>query len=162
MRKLFIILCTLVLSSCLSLSYNVQHKKYDSIETPFTTDTLNIHNDILFSLSVSKTTTQNNEFYYIVIEYVGSSWLFIDGDIKIQANDEIFMIHDKKPYRNVLSSGNVQEIIRARIDKESFRKIANSNVVRVQFFGEPTTLNDQEISYINRFYLDVIEGGTND
>ena len=152
MKKVFIIsILVLGLSSCLSLSYNVQHKQYDSIERPFTTDTVRFYEDMSFSISVEKTILSNYEYYTIMIRYTGSSWFFMDGDVTIQADDNIIKISDNTPDRNILYGGNVSEVIRATIKKEDLLKIANSEILRIQFFGSPIAIDDKGIEFIKQF-----------
>lgn len=143
-----------MLSSCLSLSYNVVHKEYEGIEISFATDTVKVFADSLFAVSVEKTTTPKYEFYYIIIRYDGSRWLFLNGDIAIKADDKIIKISDSKPDKIVARGGGVVEIVRAAISKEDLKAIANSSVVKVGFFGAPVEIGETEIGYIKQFYTE--------
>ena len=120
MRKnvLFLIPAVLLLSSCATF-YNVQHREFDSIENPFTTDKVMFYQDILFSISVGKVNSKSSKYFTIEIVYNGSGWLFMDGSVVIQADDKIIKINDSKPHRMVLSGGRVQETVSAIINKQN-------------------------------------------
>jgi len=156
MRKILIIMF-IVLCLCGCVSYSVEHKEYNSIGNNFTTDTIKVYEDILYTLSFAKVSSIDSEYYSVIIEYVGSGWLFLGGDVTIQADNRIIKIIDNKPYRIVLPGGDVKEIIRATIDKNSLKAIANSSTLRVQFFGSPIEINGEQIEYINRFYIEYVK-----
>lgn len=140
-----------LISSCATV-YHVQNRKYDSIEDPFTTSSVVFFMDMLFNYSVERTISDSFSYYSIEIRYNGSNWLFIDGDITIQADSKVIKIKDEEPHRMVLSGGNVQETISAIIDESDLQSIANSSNLRIQFYGNPVTISSKGISYIKRFY----------
>ena len=144
-------LIILILNSCV-LNYYVKHKEYDDLTNPFSTDTMIFHRDILFQIGLEKTTTQNRKYYSVTIIYAGSGWLFMDGYVKIKADEKLITVNDSKPHRMVLSGGNVQETIRATISKENIELMKNAKILKIQFHGKPIEITEKGISFISQFY----------
>jgi hypothetical protein len=154
MKKIITIAMISLFLGCTSLmdisSYKVNHSDYESIENPFSIDSVKIYRDILYTISVLKWDTKDVDYYTIDIDYSGSSWLFLDGNVTIQADEHIIKINDKKPYRRT-RNGGVNETVSAYISDEDLEKIATASMVKMEFFGSPVDISELGKSFIQQF-----------
>ncbi|MBQ9630735.1 MAG: hypothetical protein IJR49_04035 [Treponema sp.] len=152
MKKLIFIMVSLIfITSCVSL-YHVKHREYDSLTSPFYTDSVQFYADILFSLFLEQTVSKTTSYYSIELVYSGRSWLFIGNTITIKADDDVFTIRGTKPHRHVYSVTRVEESTSARITEEQLTKIINAEIVRFEFFGDPVTITKAGKRNIRRFF----------
>lgn len=168
MKKLLtivmLVLAMLVLISCTihgpTIIGQTAEKYYDDLEYPFTTTETCIFATpftTMFRVSLRQTDSNITGIYYsIVIYYVGSSWLFMDGDVRIQTDSTLYKCSDSTPHRMVLYGGNVLETISATIDSWIIKDMANSNEIRIQFFGSPITITKSGKQAINNFYNEFV------
>ena len=166
MRKTFVVAIVIVpfLFGCFSLDtrqaktprYSVEHKEFDDIRNPFTTDTMLFYKDTLYEVGLRKWTASKEVAYSLMIVYVGSGWLFIPGDVLIQVDENLFGITDDKPSRRVLSGGHVEETIHAYLSAKNIQEMANASLLKIQFFGQPITVTETGIQMIKSFFTDYV------
>lgn len=154
-NKILILIITLLISSC-TLQYNVISKNYNGIDVNFTVKEVVFYKDWLVNIGIQKVYSRLGNQYMINLVYVGSSWLFLDGKISIKADNKIIRIKDESPHRLVLHNATVMETVRATISKEDLDLIRKAKVVKIQYFGEPVRIDQNGISFINRFYNETI------
>ncbi len=136
------------------LVYEVIHNEFDDLENPWFTDSIVFYKDSFYEISINKFTfiTTNKIFYTIEIIYIGDDWRFLSGEIKIKTDENLYKIYVDDPYHSVLSGGNVFELIQAKIDLIALNDIANTEILRMQFYCEPIDIPSENISLIKRFY----------
>ena len=91
------------------------------------------------------------------IIYEGHSWRFMKGKMRYKVDDTIYTFIDKKPYRDVLSGGDVKEKISnyplfLEKDKDFLTDIRTCNSIIIQYYGEPYSFEQKEVSIVNDFF----------
>lgn len=104
--------------------------------------------------------TKNIVFLSIVFN--GSDWRFMEGDIKIKIDDnETITYTDNRTSRDVLSGGNVMEIITITIldgdeNIKELSEIKDCNSLVIQYWLEPIKFDDKQLTivkdFINKYY----------
>ena len=139
-------------TGCLTLipQYYVEHRDFDSLDRKFSTDEL-----VFFrggGETVSVVRYSPNSIYTIGVQYVGSSWRFMDGHVNIEVDSVVYRLKDDDPARSVISGGIVLEQIQVYISKDILRAMAYATNVRLHYYLEPVTLLPEHIKLFYRFY----------
>jgi hypothetical protein len=132
---------TLWLTSCSTFSpYQITHKEYDSLETPFVTDAVVFYWNYEFyihssdKISATKYTYSGGEsFFTIEVSFMGDDWRFMDGDVLIKTDDHLYRYKDNEPYHKVLSGGTVHEILEVDVQAKVLLDMISSKTVRFQY-----------------------------
>ena len=90
-------------------------------------------------------------FAYFMIGYVGDDWRFMDGDVRVKLDDKSFTWYDNEPYRSVLNSGSVLEIIGIVFDRNIVNEITSSNNMVMQYYQSPITISDEDFIMMKDF-----------
>jgi hypothetical protein len=132
----------------------VIHTEHDDLEYPSFTDSIIFFILDEYEITIFKVTfpTLNFISFGIGVTYVGDNWRFLSGDIVIKTDENLYKHYDGDPHRSVLSEGRVLERIQSEIRLETINDMANTEILRIQFYGNPIDIPKENILYIKQFY----------
>ncbi len=178
MKKLFLILLVILLVGCYtmlpqetkspqeslllqmldtSLSYDVVSRRVDDLENTYNVHSLILYNDLIFKIDVSKTDFADETVIYgIAIIYSADDWIFMNGEVMIKTDGNLYKHEDENPYHKV-GSGYVLEILMINVPKEELIEMANSESLRIQVRFDPLTITPEGIELLRRFCTEYVE-----
>ncbi|MDD4933707.1 MAG: hypothetical protein PHO89_09625 [Methylacidiphilaceae bacterium] len=159
MKKIVFAMAIMVLSFSLtgqeSPYAGIDHQHHDSLDNPFDTDTIHLQYLLDDPMELVKITFTDSIQYRLNIIYRGLKWRFMEGNITIKADDQLFHYQSKKPSRDVVRGG-VREILSIPIPAETIKIMAQAKELRIQYYIDPITLDPLNIAAINNFYSHLI------
>jgi hypothetical protein len=143
----------LIASGCsLPLLYLVQHETHDGIESRYTLDKACFYQDNMYRISLCKMEENVGKYFCIEIAYAGYNWLNMDGNVTLQVDSAIMKLKDEHPKRSASSYRVVCETLLLKLQDAQLHSIVNAQYMRIQFFGDPITMDPKKLEFIRRFY----------
>ena len=146
------------------ITYDVYTNYFEDLEHPFYTietvfsmeDAYEILKDDVMSLTIYYTSEGFNMGQF-EITYEGSSWRFMEGNMRYKVDETLYSFIDESPKRNVLSGGDVEEKISnyplvLEKDSDFLTDIRTCKSIIVQYHGEPYTFDQKEVLIVNDFF----------
>ena len=142
-----------------NITYKVEHNFYDDIKNPFDAYSVVFYKTPEDTFEIMKFIPKKTEpSYLLTFKYVGDDWRFMDGDVVIDIDGQIFEYQDPNPRRTVLSGGSVLEQVFVQIDNLVRSDVNSIENMRVQCHFEPETITPEGIENIKRFVAEMEEG----
>ncbi len=93
--------------------------------------------------------------YTIKLIYGGTEWRFMN-EFRIKIDDELFTLLPALEYRDVVNYGmvGVMEIYDFELSSEIINKMINANIIKMQYYDSPITLDESQIQIIKSFLID--------
>jgi len=154
MRVLFTCLLSLVLSGCITTTpaYKVRSSSFENLEYGvIQSNEVTIYQDYSYLISVESTESRIPKFFDLNIIYVGTKWYFISGNVIIGADDKLIRKVDENPNRKILGGGKVTEKISIEMSESELNQMNDSNILKIQFFGEPIAIDEIGKENLARF-----------
>lgn len=152
MKRMFLFIPVFVLYlSCLG-PYTVKSKYYDSLDDPFTTYTVKLYQDILFTINIQLLESEQGRSAYLECVFTGKSWLFISGEIRIKTDTNLYTLVDSDVHRMTLYGGGVSENASVILSKDMLNDMFHTSSIRVQIHGSPLDISEKGLLHYKRFY----------
>lgn len=111
-------------------------------------------------LTLSADIAADKSDFNVYCLYSGPNWRFMKGPVRFSFDGKVVSYTDDNPYRKVGDEGNVFEALRL----EGFNKtsklgsyLRDSRAMRIQYYGEPITLTEQQVNVVHDFMTTVLE-----
>ena len=147
-------------SESLPVPYRVEHTFYDDIRDPFDCYSVVFYRTETDTFTIQKDVHKDgSSMYCLAIDYVGDDWRFMDGEVLIEIDGQIFEYEDSEPYRKVMDNGQVLEFLIVYFDDDDFTLdyVAAIKRIRIQCYRSPVIISTQGRQNITRFVAEMEE-----
>jgi hypothetical protein len=142
----------------MSALYSIDTQTRQDISGTLTVDSLLIWKDVGMSgnkiLTFEKASIDSVNLYFLVVDYLGQKWIFIDSLMLRIDGGNIITLRDENPIRDVDRRGNnvyVHEVFKTVISDEIVGQLRNCNNLVLQFEQSLITIPAEGMNAIKTF-----------